>query len=89
MKKRFVSISKGLLILLLAGHVIGTTVCGQTTDIVILKEGEVDRLRHAIRLFEWAAYYENEWFSFLSQGSDKDPFFATWVGLLNSPIVRK
>lgn len=36
-------------------------------------------------LFEWAAYYNPEWYGLLS--ADKN-YTSTWIGLLNSPLVR-
>lgn len=42
----------------------------------------------ALPLFEWASYYRPGWYSIVS-GSSEDSYTATWVGLLNSPLVRK
>ncbi|MGB3585812.1 MAG: alginate lyase family protein [Tunicatimonas sp.] len=40
----------------------------------------------AIPLFEWASYYHRAWYSIVHKGSKG--YTATWVGLLNSPLVR-
>ncbi|MFY0654515.1 MAG: alginate lyase family protein [Cyclobacteriaceae bacterium] len=40
----------------------------------------------ALPTFEWAVYYNEDWFSILG---DKKDYATSWVGLLNSPIVRK
>ncbi len=43
----------------------------------------------AIPLFEWASYYRPEWYILLGSGSVKQNYTSTWVGLLNSPLIRK
>ncbi len=40
----------------------------------------------AIPLFEWASCYNREWHKLVQEGSKG--YTATWVGLLNSPLVR-
>ncbi len=45
--------------------------------------------KKAIPLFEWAAYYQPEWFALLGKGTAEDNYTATWLGLLNSPLVRR
>lgn len=42
----------------------------------------------ALPLFKWASYYRPEWYSIVSESSENS-YTATWVGLLNSPLVRK
>lgn len=37
-------------------------------------------------LFEWAGYYNSEWYSLLSA---EHHYTSTWIGLLNSPMIRK
>ncbi len=40
--------------------------------------------KEAVPLFEWAVYYQPAWYDIVgNQG-----FTSTWVGLLNSPLVR-
>ncbi|MHA4846585.1 alginate lyase family protein [Flavitalea antarctica] len=48
----------------------------------------------AFELFEWAVYYNRDWYSLFDsryksphQGST-DKYASTWIGLLNSPLVR-
>ena len=40
-------------------------------------------------LFEWAGYYNPEWYSLLGKQTAENNYTTTWVGLLNSPLVRK
>ena len=39
----------------------------------------------AVSLFEWASYYNPDWYDIIGPRG----FTASWVGLLNSPLVRK
>jgi hypothetical protein len=39
----------------------------------------------AIPAFEWAIYYNSEWIDIIDANKD---FATTWVGLLNSPLIR-
>lgn len=41
--------------------------------------------KEAISLFEWASYYHPAWYEIVGDHG----FTSTWVGLLNSPLVRK
>lgn len=41
--------------------------------------------KEAVPLFEWASYYQPAWYDII--GAQR--FTATWVGLLNSPLVRQ
>lgn len=50
------------------------------------KPGMLLNPQKAKPLFEWASYYNPEWYSLLSAENN---YASTWVGLLNSPLVRK
>ena len=41
--------------------------------------------RKARSAFEWAVYYDADWYDILG---DSDDYASTWIGLLNSPLVR-
>lgn len=43
----------------------------------------------AIPMFEWACYYNPEWYSLLGERSAESNYASTWIGLLNSPLIRK
>lgn len=51
--------------------------------------GKLFNPNDAIPTFEWACYYNPDWYALLGSGSAKENQTATWVGLLNSPLVRK
>ena len=40
--------------------------------------------KKAVRLFEWASYYHPAWYEIMGRYG----FTSTWIGLLNSPLVR-
>ena len=42
----------------------------------------------AYPMLEWACYYNPEWFS-VFENKNKEKYTSTWIGLLNSPLVRK
>ena len=46
--------------------------------------GKLFDAEEAIPLFEWASYFNADWYDIIGPGG----FTATWVGLLNSPLVR-
>jgi hypothetical protein len=43
----------------------------------------------AIPMFEWACHYNREWYILLGQGEAENNYTSTWIGLLNSPLIRK
>jgi hypothetical protein len=43
--------------------------------------------KQAWEMFEWACYYNADWFS-IFENSEKPKYTSTWIGLLNSPLVR-
>ncbi len=45
--------------------------------------------KEAIPTFEWACYYNPDWYTLFGPGTTKDNYTATWIGLLNSPLVRE
>jgi hypothetical protein len=38
-------------------------------------------------MFEWACFYNTEWYKFL--GKDVQDYTSTWIGILNSPLIRR
>lgn len=45
--------------------------------------------KKAIPMFEWACYYNPEWYALLGQGPAEKNYTSTWIGLMNSPLVRR
>ena len=43
----------------------------------------------AIPLFEWACFYHPQWYSLFGSNYDEINYSGSWIGLLNSPLVRK
>lgn len=43
--------------------------------------------KQAWEMFQWACYYNPEWYSIFEKNTGEE-FTSTWVGLLNSPLVR-
>ncbi|NJN27527.1 MAG: hypothetical protein HC819_16910 [Cyclobacteriaceae bacterium] len=41
--------------------------------------------REAIEAFEWGCYFDRKWYALLSANGN---YTSTWVGLLNSPLIR-
>lgn len=50
--------------------------------------GKLFEPQKAFPMFEWASYYNPEWYSIFEK-SKTEKYTATWIGLLNSPLVRK
>lgn len=50
--------------------------------------GKLYEPENAYQMFEWACYYKPEWFSVFEK-SKTEKYTATWIGLLNSPLIRK
>jgi hypothetical protein len=44
--------------------------------------------QQAHELFEWACFFNPEWFSVFNN-AETSPYFSSWIGMLNSPVVRK
>lgn len=44
--------------------------------------------KQAWELFEWACYYNTDWFS-VFENPTLSKYTSTWIGLLNSPLIRK
>jgi len=44
--------------------------------------------KEALPLFEWACYYNTEWYTLFGEKDLTDNYTKTWVGLLNSPVIR-
>ena len=44
--------------------------------------------KKAVPLFEFAVYYNPDWYAVLDNSNEKN-YAATWIGLLNSPLVRE
>jgi hypothetical protein len=42
----------------------------------------------AHELFEWACYYNPEWFAVFEKAGS-NPYSSSWIGMLNSPAVRE
>jgi hypothetical protein len=40
-------------------------------------------------MFEWASYYHPDWYVFLGEGTVKENYTSTWIGMLNSPLIRR
>ncbi|TNF46102.1 MAG: hypothetical protein EP310_00745, partial [Bacteroidetes bacterium] len=49
--------------------------------------GKLFEPKKAYPLFEWACYYNAGWYSIFEK-SKTEKYMATWIGLLNSPLVR-
>lgn len=45
--------------------------------------------KKATPLFGWACYYNPEWYTLLGQGIAEENYISTWIGLLNSPLIRR
>lgn len=45
--------------------------------------------KDAIPMFEWASFYNPAWYTLLGQGTAESNYASTWVGLLNSPKIRR
>jgi len=45
--------------------------------------------KEAIPTFEWACYYNPDWYTLFGPGTAKGNYTASWIGLLNSPLVRE
>ncbi len=45
--------------------------------------------KDAIPMFAWACYYNPGWYTLLGPGTAESNYTATWIGLLNSPLVRR
>lgn len=53
------------------------------------KPGKLYNPAEAVPLFEWASFFNPEWFSIVGKGKDGGRFTATWTGFLNSPVIRR
>jgi hypothetical protein len=49
--------------------------------------GKLFNPQKAHELFEWACYYNPEWFDVFAKAGT-NPYSSTWIGMLNSPMVR-
>ena len=56
--------------------------------IEVYRPGRLFSPEDAAELFEWACYYNHEWYSIIEKPGDT-PYLTTWIGLLNSPLVRR
>lgn len=45
--------------------------------------------KDALPMFEWASYYNPAWYTLLGQGTAEQNYTSKWVGLLNSPLIRR
>lgn len=45
--------------------------------------------KKALPMFEWAAFYNRDWYSSVLKETKDNLYVSSWVGLLNSPAVRK
>ena len=43
---------------------------------------------NAYPMFEWACYYNRDWYS-VFENTNQEKHTTTWIGLLNSPLVRE
>lgn len=43
--------------------------------------------KEAFSMFEWACYYNRDWFG-IFQHKNENAFTSSWIGLLNSPLIR-
>jgi hypothetical protein len=50
--------------------------------------GKLFESKNAHELFEWACYYNPEWLAVFKKAGTS-PYFSSWIGMLNSPPVRK
>jgi len=44
--------------------------------------------KDAVPLFEWAGFYNPEWYSLFGHCIMENNYLASWIGLLNSPLIR-
>lgn len=52
------------------------------------KPGTLFEPQKAFPLFEWACYYNPDWYSIIEKRKT-EKYTDTWIGLLNSPLVRR
>ncbi|MEQ9289862.1 MAG: alginate lyase family protein [Cyclobacteriaceae bacterium] len=51
--------------------------------------GTLFESKKALPMFEWAAFYNRDWYSSVLKETKDNLYVSSWVGLLNSPAVRK
>ncbi len=52
------------------------------------RSGRLFDPKDAWELFEWACYYNPDWYE-IFEDPEKSKYTASWIGLLNSPLIRK
>lgn len=51
------------------------------------RPGKLFDPRNAWEMFQWASYYNQDWYQVFEQ-PDKERYTSSWIGLLNSPVIR-
>jgi hypothetical protein len=52
------------------------------------RPGKIFEPQKAFPMFEWACYYNPDWYSIFEERKT-EKYTNTWIGLLNSPLVRR